>query len=297
MKSETPVCPLCSHHGHFILQERDLYLGAHPELVHSLYHCGDCDLYFASPIPTELLKEFYPLTYYSENGGNVLHTMVSWLRLSNRVRAVEWRTQRGRALDIGCGHGALLLELARRGWDVAGTDWNTENATAVSTRLGIRVEGGENAMGAFADSSFDVVSMLHVLEHDERPLDLLREVHRVLKPDGRLLVAVPNARSAARKLFGRNWIGYDLPRHRCTFTPHSLGHALHESGFLVDRLSGRLSDEALDVHRSIGILLRAGGADIPIVRLTLDLLAFSLLYPARLFGFYSVMYGYAKKLQ
>lgn len=296
MTPPSPPCPICSHPGEFVLQEPDRLFGIHPEKKHPLFLCASCGLYFGSPISAEMLGDFYPPVYYTAKKGNRFRSALSRLRVQNRARAVQWRARRGRVLDVGCGRGSLLEELARRGWEVAGTDWNPDNARAVSTRLNATVEGGASAMQAFADSSFDVVSMFHVLEHDDKPLELLSEVHRVLKPGGRLLIAVPNARSAARGLFRRYWCGYDLPRHRCAFTPHSLKLALQRTGYSLERLTGRLTDEALDVHGGVGMLLNTRVVPRPKLQMLLALIAFSLLFPARLLGFYSVMCGYAKKL-
>ncbi len=296
-RTETRSCPICAKAGQFVFQRNDGLLGIHPEMMHPLFHCASCDSYFGSPMPAGVLKDFYPQTYYDPKKPNRIRSVLGQLRVRNRARAAEWRAHHGRIPAVGGGRGALLQEMVRRGWEVAGMDWNLDNARAVSARLGIQVAGGADALRSFPDASFDVISMFHVLEHDERPLDLLAEVNRVLRPGGRLLVAVPNGRSAARALFRRHWCGFDMPRHRCTFTPNSLRSALQQSGFALERLSGRASDEAIDIFSSVNLLFATRpGATAP-MRMGLALLVFCLLYPARALGFFSVMYGYAKKVR
>ena len=279
----------------FILEQSDIYKGIHPEVNHSVYYCASCDIYFASAISSDDLMEYYPSSYYTDEGGSFLLRVLSKLRNRNRARSVEWRAQKGRALDIGCGRGTVLSELLNRGWSVYGTDWNGDNAKDVSQRLNIQVEGGEEAMKAFGDDYFDVVSLFHVLEHDENPVDLLKEANRVLKPGGRLLVAVPNARSVARSMFKRFWFGYELPRHRLIFTPDSLRKTLKDSGFKLDRLAGRFSDELLEIRGSLGLYFESRNISNGGLHLPLAIIIMCLIYPARLLGYYSIMYAYAQK--
>lgn len=262
---------------------------------HAVYYCAACDIYFASALDSDELMMYYPKSYYTNEEGNFILRALSNLRVRNRAKSVEWRANKGRALDIGVGRGKVLSELQRRGWSVSGTDWNGNNAKDVSERLNVQVEGGEGAMKAFEDNCFDVVSLFHVLEHDENPVALLKEVYRVLKPGGRLLVAVPNARSAVRSIFKRFWFGYDLPRHRLVFTPRSLRNTLENSGFNLDRLTGCFSDELLDVRGSFGLYLNNRKVNFGVLQLPLSITIMCSIYPVRLLGYYSVMYAYAQK--
>ena len=297
MENETISCIHCSAQSMSVLDQPDIYKGIHPEVIHSVYYCAACDIYFASAIDSNDLMEYYPRAYYTDEGSSFLLRALSKLRVRNRAKSVEWKAHKGSALDIGCGRGTVLSELQGRGWSVFGTDWNGDNAKDVSQRLNIQVEGGEEAMKAFDDNYFDVLSLFHVLEHDENPVVLLKEAHRVLKPGGRLLVAVPNARSVARSVFKRYWFGYDLPRHRLIFTPRSLRKTLNDSGFNLDLLTGRFSDELLDIRGSLGLYFEARKIFIGSLHLPLAVLIMCLIFPARLLGYYSTMYAYAEKQQ
>jgi SAM-dependent methyltransferase len=157
------------------------------------------------------------------------------------------------------------------------------------------VAAGPAGLETFAPESFDAISMFHVLEHEQQPLDLLRRVHRILKPGGRLLVGVPNAASLARRLFGRHWMGYDFSRHRQVFTPRSLQATLSAAGFESDRLQGRLEDEIIDAEGSAKLLLGSHNIRSPALAIAIALAALSLMAIPRLFGQYSIMYSFAHK--
>jgi len=86
----------------------------------------------------------------------------------------------------------------------------------------------------FADAEFDVVYMMQVLEHIARPNDLLQEVNRVLKPAGVLYVAVPNAKSPWRRIFGKYWVaGWFAPYHVFAYSQQPISVLAAAHGFEV----------------------------------------------------------------
>ncbi len=103
-----------------------------------------------------------------------------------------------RVLEVGCGRGATLLELARRGADVVGLDYS-EEAISVCRAFarGTAIRGGVNFVKAdalempFPDESFDFVFSVGLIEHFEDPTRILAEQYRVLKNGGHCLVQVP----------------------------------------------------------------------------------------------------------
>jgi len=286
---------LCGAAGRFLIADSDRYLGIRPDVTHPYFSCASCQHYFQPLIDTQLLLSFYPSSEYYRGSGSGLRATLDRVRQRNRARSVEWRAQKGRALDIGCGRGLVLEQLRARGWAVAGMDWNAENARAVAERLEIPVAAGPDGLDSLEAQSFDAISMFHVLEHEQQPLELLRRAHRLLKPRGRLLVGVPNLASTARRLFGRHWTGYDFARHRQVFSPQSLQSALRACGFRNERLGARLSDELLDLQGSARLLLRSRGSANPGLVAAMTLGAAALIAVPRLFGRNSVMYAYACK--
>lgn len=136
----------------------------------------------------------------------------------------------GRILDVGCGPGKLLRVLRERGWDTYGVDFSAV-AVEAARQQGLNVQLGDLFQACYESQFFDVVLFNHSLEHMFRPLEVLREAHRILKTDGRLIIYIPNATSLEARLFGRWWVHWDLPRHLYHFGPDTLARLLRQAGF------------------------------------------------------------------
>lgn len=207
-------------------------------------HCAECGFAVTTPPPTgEAIASYYPEGYYGaveqrrfpqivETLQNALYTL--------RVREVEAvaKSGPGRVLDVGCGRGVLLQEFRRRGWEVQGTELSEQAASYAQQSLNIPVKIGSLETLQFPANHFDAVTLWHVLEHVENPRALLAEINRILKPDGVLLVAVPNFGSVEARVSKDKWFHLDVPRHLTHFSAETLEKALHESGFEVRHKSG-----------------------------------------------------------
>lgn len=102
----------------------------------------------------------------------------------------------GRALDAGCGHGAIVHELLDRGWDAYGFDaseWLIDQARAFSSHTADRFKVGQ-LPDVPIGGTFDLITSIEVLEHVAEPVAVLRSLRSRLKPGGRLIATTPNQR-------------------------------------------------------------------------------------------------------
>ncbi len=256
--------------------------------------CLACALVFLNPRPDdEELKQYYPdhvTTVTGNAAGSCRKQVRQWLK---RVVAEEWygysagqkrkdgllrRAARkgmayplrpllsqvprhrpdGRVLDIGCGSGGYLAFLAGLGWTCYGIEPGANSRAYGREVLGLRIQEGPLDSCRFPDSFFDVVTMWHVIEHLCDPVNTLREVRRILKPDGLLMLRTPNVESWEARLFRDNWYGLDPPRHLFLTSPGTIRAMLERAGFQVTRLFYQY--HPTDSSRSVLYLLDDGSS-------------------------------------
>jgi methionine biosynthesis protein MetW len=148
-----------------------------------------------------------------------------------------------RLLDLGCWAGAFLarVERAERYRELVGVDLVAEGIdTACARGFDARVVDLNADSLPFPDAHFDGVVHLAVLEHVFDPYAVIREVHRVLRPGGEFVIAVPNVASLTNRLrilFGRIPVTSSDPGwdggHLHYFSRHALDHFLAAEGFEV----------------------------------------------------------------
>ncbi len=198
--------------------------------------CTKCGLGRVHPTPSpERLRTLYPDEYYGEPGRK-FRPLIEWLVRVVGERHIAFLSRElnagARILDVGCGRGVVLGALADRGFEVHGLEISAEAARGVDPRAEIRI-ADDLKHADYRSGSFDQVIVWHVLEHLADPVGALREIHRILKPGGRLMVAVPNFSSLQARLSGAAWFHLDLPRHVYHFPLPTLRKLLADTGFRI----------------------------------------------------------------
>jgi SAM-dependent methyltransferase len=138
-------------------------------------------------------------------------------------------------LEVGCGSGEWLTYMRGLGWRVEGVEPDPK-AVEMARSQGLNVRTGQLSDQRYPDGYADVVCLIHVIEHLHDPLDTLRECRRVLKANGRLVIATPNSASLGHHRFKASWVSLDPPRHLMIFDPSTMRRLLEQAGFQVDWL-------------------------------------------------------------
>jgi len=191
-----------------------------------------------------------------------------------------------RLLDVGCSSGALLGSARRHGFDVEGVE-PAAQAAEYAKSTGLTVFQGYLQDACYPASSFDVVTLMEVIEHLADPSALLKEVWRVLKPNGVFVVGTGNGASWTVRLVGARWGYFQVAGHGghiSFFNPTSLVVLAQRCGFRVERVETRRVSLA-EPHEVGRVTYRM-----------LKVAAEALALPARLFGKGHDMLTFLRKL-
>jgi SAM-dependent methyltransferase len=232
MNNRDLLCPICQDPGSKSAVAR-VTLG--PEDQFDLRYCAACGTRFFHPLPTDRqLSAFYAAEYYTfdrENEEGKGRCFAHWL---SRLQPA------GRFLDVGCATGFMLNGVHQKSaWEVYGCELSPEASAFARDQLGLRVSTGQLVAAAYPYSYFDVIQVNNVLEHVLDPVGLLREIHRILKPQGRLLLNIPNGANDVLPLEAF-WRAEHLPAHskdgHLFFIPAAaLRNLFKQTGFFIQR--------------------------------------------------------------
>ena len=240
---EADLCPACG-----CASLRTLFYGtdrlfATTTNFFEVVECADCRLMRLFPQPTAAeLNKYYPPHYWFAPGTDAASRAEDFYRrlvLGDHVRfverAIEKTTAPGPLLDVGCGGGLFLRLLRERGHKVLGLDFSMEAALTAWNVNRVPAMCGTLSKPPFRPAAFSVITMFHLLEHLYDPAGYVEEAYKLLAPDGRLVIQVPNAASWQFLLFGQNWNGIDIPRHLVNFREKDIVALLESRGFEILR--------------------------------------------------------------
>ena len=222
--SEMPMC-LCSGTDY-----EPVYVFTEPTKF-EVARCTSCGLARTLPVPyeNELNAEVYLEVPFEE----VLQKEALWCsHFTPLLQTAQRYKITGHFLDVGCGVGLLVKMAAEAAFDAFGVEISRPAALYGKEKLGLKIVPTDLAAAGFPTGFFDVVTMSQVLEHIAHPKDLLGEIHRVLKPDGILIVESPNIAGWVASLLGSKWGGFQPQWHVWQFTPSSITACLKRFGFL-----------------------------------------------------------------
>jgi len=169
------------------------------------------------------------------------------------VRALEkYFPNRHDVLEVGCYHGDLTRRLVDVFADVTVMDASSESMDIIAKRFGERVH---RVTGTIEDTTpgrdFSTIFLVHTLEHFDNPSDGLRQIASWLKPDGRLLVAVPNANAASRQIA----VEMGIVDYNGAVTESERVHG-HRNTFSIDTLINTVRKAGLSVIETGGVFFK-----------------------------------------
>lgn len=221
-------CPWCgSEETQIHLRVKDLFLTGEDFEIHK---CQECGLLFTEPrpAPDKIDRYYQSEEYYShqENKNGFIpkiYESVKKVNLRHKRKLATEGLKVGTMLEIGCGVGDFLHEMEQNGWICTGIEPSKEAKTIAKTRVKADILNPEE-LARLKDESFDLITMWHVLEHVDNLKEEVMHLQRLLKKDGRLVLALPNFKSADAEYYREYWAAYDVPRHLNHFCRESINN-------------------------------------------------------------------------
>ena len=183
-----------------------------------------------------LSEEYISHTDTQRNLFEKIYHGVRSYSLQKKIRLINSQMPKGKILDIGCGTGDFLQVAKNHGWDITGIEPN-KNARAIASKKTDSSIYDTTYLKEFQSNSFDVITLWHVLEHLP-DLDIhIKLFNHLLKPNGLLIIAVPNYNSFDAKHYKKFWAAYDVPRHLWHFSQKSIKSLFGKENFSLVKTS------------------------------------------------------------
>jgi 2-polyprenyl-3-methyl-5-hydroxy-6-metoxy-1,4-benzoquinol methylase len=239
-------------YNNFITPVTDWY--APSDLYYVILRCGDCGSVFLSPCYFEESASLYSdERYFNEYFPNNIHTgggpkletvrFEFYSRWINKRQAKQFLSMANlplnmatRIVDLGCAKGDLVLGFTDCGCDACGIDISEQMVQAAQTK-GINVVRGRFEDIEIPANSIDLITSIEVYEHMSDLEAVLAKVKQVLKPDGVLIIQVPNDIDGYRRYIFRKIWWMIPPMHIRYFTYQSIENIFGRHGFRISKIN------------------------------------------------------------
>ena len=205
-----------------------------------LYRDENLDLLITYPQPNEqqLPKYYESDDYISHTDGKrslfeKAYHFVKGIALKNKLQLLnDLQKNKGNILDIGAGTGDFLIVAKDNGWQTTGIE-PSDKGRNIALKKGVFLA---ESLSTLENQSFDVITMWHVLEHVPNLEHQIKELKRLLKPTGTILIAVPNFNSYDAKYYGQFWAAFDAPRHLWHFSKTAIKGLFAKEGLQLEKV-------------------------------------------------------------
>lgn len=229
-------CPICGSVSHAPFLTCKDYTVSQEEF--QIVQCKDCGFKFTNPIP-ELSKlgDYYKSSDYVSHSSskkglvNFLYNQVRKITLKQKIRLISAWSKGKKIMDFGCGTGHYLAAAKASGFEVLGIEPDPQARTFAIEKNGVPALSRDEFIQL--QDKFDLISLWHVLEHLPELNQDIERLKALLKPDGTLLIAVPNPESCDASFYKERWAGYDVPRHLYHFSPTIIERLFKQHGFTL----------------------------------------------------------------
>ncbi|MEI6150895.1 MAG: class I SAM-dependent methyltransferase [Chitinophagia bacterium] len=236
-------CPICNKEDiSTLLYTKDYSLTGED---FQIIQCSHCTLEYTDPAPSkEDIAPYYNFPSYishtdsKEGFVNKIYHKVRNLTLTQKTNWVQslFTGHKGQLLEVGAGTGAFAHSMSKKGWKVTALEPDESSRNKALENYNIQLLPIEK-LNDLDSASYEVITLWHVLEHVHDLNEYMKLFHRLLKPNGRLVIAVPNYTSYDAGFYKKHWAAYDVPRHLYHFSPMSMHYLTKKHKmFIVQKL-------------------------------------------------------------
>jgi 2-polyprenyl-3-methyl-5-hydroxy-6-metoxy-1,4-benzoquinol methylase len=203
-----------------------------------IWQCATCSLRFTQDVPdAEAVGVYYRSEEYISHSNttkglvNSLYHLVRRQTLADKRHLIVSATakRQGRLLDIGAGTGAFVAYMQQHGWDVTGLEPDEMARERALADHKVQLTD-TSSLFSLPAGSYDAVTLWHVLEHVHDLHPYVEQLKALIKPGGRIFIAVPNYTANEATVYGAAWAAYDVPRHLYHFSPDAMEDLLNRHG-------------------------------------------------------------------
>jgi 2-polyprenyl-3-methyl-5-hydroxy-6-metoxy-1,4-benzoquinol methylase len=208
--------------------------------IFELFHDEALDMLITHPQPAlDVLGKYYESADYISHTDSKrslfekAYHFVKNIALKNKLDLINTnQPSKGLILDIGAGTGDFLTVAKNDGWKTVGVE-PSDKAKGIAKSKGVSFVENTSELESH---TFDVISMWHVLEHVPNLEEQIKELKRLLKPSGTLIVAVPNFKSFDAKHYGKFWAAYDVPIHFWHFSKLAIQKLFEKENIKLEKV-------------------------------------------------------------
>lgn len=206
-----------------------------------LQHNAEYDMLETVPQPQgEKLAAYYKSEDYishtdtKRNAFEKVYHFIRSIALKRKLKLINsFNTDAKNLLDVGCGTGDFLKTAQDNNWTITGVEPDDKAREIANSKTNNSVFEIEK-LQQLNSQSFDVITLWHVLEHLPNLKTDLATFASLLKPNGRLIIAVPNYKSFDAKHYKQFWAAYDVPRHLWHFSQTAIEILASEHNLKVE---------------------------------------------------------------
>lgn len=186
----------------------------------TLFYNSEFDFCITKPTPEDIGKYYESDKYISHTDSkktlfDKVYQLIKNYTLQQKLKLVNsFNTEEKTLLDIGAGTADFLSVCKKNKWITTGVE-PSEKARNIASKKNINLLQDITKLN---NQQFDVITMWHVLEHVPNLVEYIQQLKKLLKPNGILVIAVPNFKSYDAQHYKEFWAAYDVPRHLWHFS-------------------------------------------------------------------------------